>query len=279
MTSIEGLAEDAPRFDALIVDQFGVLHDGTRAYPDAPACIEHLAAAGKQLVVLSNSGRRAAANRERLAALGFRVDALHAVVTTGEVVWHALADRADAFHRSFGRRCYVIAESGAAQFLRGLDLVPVVTVDAADFVLLVGIDTPRRALDDYLPALRMAARRHLPLLCANSDQVRITPQGLQPAPGALARRYEALGGYVRWYGKPLPAIFESCLATLNGIDRRRVLAVGDSLEHDVAGARKAGLATAYIRGGIGEGESAADLAASIAAAGTAPDFVADRFRW
>jgi HAD superfamily hydrolase (TIGR01459 family) len=279
MTRIEGLAEIAPRFDALIVDQFGVLHDGTHAYPDAPACVDRLTGAGKQLVVLSNSGRRATANRERLAKLGFRVDALHAVITSGEVAWHALAERADAFHRSFGRRCYVIAESGVAQFLHGLDLVPVVTADAADFVLLIGIDTPRRSLDDYMPALRTAARRHLPLLCANSDQVRLTPEGLQPAPGALARRYEALGGYVRWYGKPLPAIFESCLATLNGIDRSRVLVVGDSLEHDVAGARKAGLATAYIRGGIGEGESPSALAASIAASGTAPDFVAERFRW
>jgi len=279
MRHIDGLRDVAAAFDALIVDQFGVLHDGTRAYPEAAACIDRLRAAGKQLVVLSNSGRRASANRERLAALGFDPAAFHAVITSGEVAWRALAERADGFHRALGPRCYVVAEGDPGDFLHGLGLDPVARVEDADFLLVIGIDTPRRSLDDYLPVLHESLRRGLPMLSANSDMVRFTSSGLQPAPGALAQRYAAMGGVVRGYGKPLPGIFLECLGALNGTDRERVLAVGDSLEHDILGAKCAGIASLYIRDGIGRESSAAELEASTRRVGVTPEFYANRFAW
>ena len=122
-------------------------------------------------------------------------------------------------------------------------------------------------------------RLELPMLSANSDMVRFTPAGLQPAPGALAQRYAAMGGVVRGYGKPLPAIFLDCLETLNGTDRRRVLAAGDSLEHDIVGAKGAGIASLYIRGGIGHDTSVAQLKEAVTRLGVAPDFCAERFAW
>ena len=140
MRCIAGIGEIAAGFDALILDQFGVLHDGTSAYPQARHCVERLAAAGKRLVVLSNSGRRAAENRARLVALGFRSADFHAVLTSGEVVWQALAGRSDAFHRALGSRCYVVSESGEEFFLAGRALQPTGSVDAADFVLVLGIE-------------------------------------------------------------------------------------------------------------------------------------------
>lgn len=279
MRPIAGVHAIAEDFDALIVDQFGVLHDGARAYPLAVECIMRLRGAGKRLVVLSNSGRRASANRDRLAALGFAPTVFHAVITSGEVAWRALAERSDEFHRSLGRRCYVVAESGPEDFLAGLDLDSAETIQDADFLLVIGIDTPRRSLDDYLPILRDAHRRGLPMVSANSDLVRFTRSGLQPAPGALAQRYAEMGGVVRGYGKPLPTIFHDCLETLNGTDRHRVLAVGDSLEHDILGAQGAGIASLYIRGGIGHQDSEADLKAVTRRLSIAPDFCAERFVW
>lgn len=279
MRHIEGVRDIAATFDALIVDQFGVLHDGTRAYPPAAECIDRLRSEGKRLVVLSNSGRRAAANRERLAALGFDPSAFHAVITSGEVAWRALAARADEFHRSLGARCYVVAEGDPADFLAGLDLEPAPSVASADFLLVIGIETPRRSLESYLPMLSEGVARHLPMVSANSDVVRFTRSGLQPAPGALAHRYATMGGVVRGYGKPLPTIFLDCLESLNGTDRGRVLAVGDSLEHDILGAHGAGIASLYIRGGIGHAASAAEFDAATRRLGVTPQFCADRFAW
>jgi HAD superfamily hydrolase (TIGR01459 family) len=273
---IEGLAEIAAAYDALIVDQFGVLHDGHRAYDGSRECVQRLHAAGKRMVVLSNSGRRAAENGDRLVTLGFPVAMFEAVITSGEVAWRALRERGDSFHRGLGDRCLLIAENDDDSFLQGLDLLRADSATDADFLLVVGIDTPQRALADYEPPLREGARRGLPLLCANGDLVRLTRFGLQPAPGALARRYAELGGEVHGYGKPLAPIFEQSLAALPGIARERVVVVGDSLEHDVVGACGVGLHSVYVRGGIDAG---AGRCVDPSAGACVPRYVVDRFQW
>ena len=49
-----------PALQGVLLDQYGVLHDGKKAYPGAIAAVEALAAAGRKLLVLSNSSRREA---------------------------------------------------------------------------------------------------------------------------------------------------------------------------------------------------------------------------
>jgi ribonucleotide monophosphatase NagD (HAD superfamily) len=73
---------------------------------------------------------------------------------------------------------------------------------------------------------------------------------LLPAPGALARFYEALGGKVAYVGKPHAPIFAAALEQLGDPDPRRVLMIGDSLDHDIAGARAAGLLTLLLSAGV-----------------------------
>jgi HAD superfamily hydrolase (TIGR01459 family) len=194
------------------------------------------------------------------------------------VAWIALRQRSDDFHRDLGSRCLLIAEGNDTSFLTGLDLEAVATPDAADFVLVVGIDTPARSLDDYELVLQACVARGLPMVCANNDFVRITTAGLQPAPGALARRYAEIGGFVQRYGKPLRPIFAQCMARLEGARPERILVVGDSLEHDVLGAQAAGLRSIHVLGGVEEGERAA-LDERAARVGAVPTFRVPRFRW
>ena len=69
----------------------------------------------------------------------------------------------------------------------------------------------------------------------------------------LAARYRALGGDVREVGKPHALVYEAALAALReaGVsDASRVLAVGDSMHHDVAGARAAGVDSALVCAGV-----------------------------
>jgi HAD superfamily hydrolase (TIGR01459 family) len=271
---VAGFAELADAFDAIILDQFGVLHDGREAYPTASECLQRLAAAGKRLVVLSNSGRRAAHNAAVLERIGLPLPLFDAVVTSGEACWNALRERADPFHRALGRRCRLLAEPQDATFLEGLDYTVVPAVDDADFLLALTVGT-ELSVAACEPALQAGVRRALPLLCANNDVVRPAGGGLLlDAPGALARCYAALGGAVHAYGKPLRGIFVYCLGRLEGVARERVVMVGDSLDHDIAGARNAGIASVYIAGGIGAGRArAADTRAA------APDYVMDVLHW
>ena len=276
---IDGFGSIADAFDALVIDQFGVLHDGERVYPDAGPCLERLHASGKRMAVLSNSGRRARKNADRLAELGLPVTTIDAVITSGEVAWSALRTRADDFHRRLGRRCVLIAEAADADFVDGLDLEVVAAADDADFLLAVTVGTSADVVAEREPLLQAGARRGIAMLCANDDLVRPAGARLVPAPGALAERYEQLGGRVQRYGKPRRSFFEHCLQALGAVARERVLMVGDSLEHDIRGANDAGLPSVYIRGGIGADLGAAELAARAAAAGAEPTYLMERFRW
>lgn len=248
--ALPGVAALAERFDGFIVDQWGVLHDGSRPYPGALDCLERLRAAGKAIVVLSNSGRREDANVRLMEEMGFPPRLFDRVVSAGEDAREAIVARATPFHARLGRRCHAFTRAGDRSILEGIGIDFVAAVGEADFLAAIGIDSPRRNLPDYEAELRAGVARGLPMICANPDISRFHGGRLVDATGVLARRYEALGGEVFYHGKPWPAIYASCIAALPACAPGRVVAVGDSIEHDVLGAERAGLPCAFVEGGI-----------------------------
>jgi HAD superfamily hydrolase (TIGR01459 family) len=246
---VDGMAALAARYEGFILDQWGVLHDGTRPYDGAAQCLQRLKAEGRRIVVLSNSGKREADNLRLMQGMGFDVSALERCVCAGEEARSAIAARADAFHRLLGRRCFAFTRAGDRAVLEGIGLEFVDRVEDADFLAVLGIDSPQRSLADYEPELAAGAARKLPMVCANPDILRLTPQGLVDAQGVLAVRYEALGGRVFYHGKPYPAIYRACLSALRCAPEQ-VIMIGDSVDHDVLGARRAGIASALIPGGV-----------------------------
>lgn len=250
----DSLAALMPRYDGFLLDQWGVLHDGVRPYPGAVAALEMLRRAGKRVIILSNSGRRGAENAAQLAKFGFVPALYEEVASAGDDAREALTVRDEPFHRALGRRCLLLAREGEAHLVEGVGLDLVEDVAVADFILLMTMDPPNQSVAGWMDLLKAASARRLPMVCANPDLHRASPTGgLQEAPGLVARAYEQLGGTVRYHGKPEPRIYRTCRAKL-GLDRRRVVAIGDSLEHDIAGAQGAGIDSVFICGGIHRGE-------------------------
>lgn len=243
------MAALADAFDGFILDQWGVLHDGTRPYPGAAECLQRLHEAGKRIVVLSNSGKRGAENLRLMAKMGFEAGLLDRFVSAGEDARSALQSRAEPFHGALGPRCYAFTRGGDRSLLEGIGLEFVDRVEDADFLAVIGTDSPRRQSTDYEGELQAGIARRLPMICANPDIARLTPEGIIEAPGVLACRYEALGGSVFYHGKPYPRIYRSCLEALVCAPDR-VIAIGDSVEHDVLGAARVGIRSALIPGGI-----------------------------
>lgn len=235
-----------------MLDQYGVLHNGTEPYPFANAALQFLREAGKPTVVLSNSGRRAECNGSRIRKLGVRLDEDCVVETSGEVCWRDLDTGQLVVSRSDMQSIIAVdARSGDAQrWADGLRNVEIVAnLERADAVLLMGMPAPDR-VDGVLSMLGEAVSRRIPLICSNPDRKSPSRTGNQPSPGTLADRFDELGGEVIWYGKPYPKIFAAVQARFPGIDPKRILMVGDSMEHDVAGAARAGWSTAFVRCGI-----------------------------
>jgi HAD superfamily hydrolase (TIGR01459 family) len=277
----------AGRYDGFILDQWGVLHDGTVPYEGAAECLQRLRAAGKRIVVLSNSSKREADNLQLMKRMGFDVSLLDRVVSAGEDARAALEARAEPFHRALGRRCFAFTRGGDRTLLEGIGLEFVDRVEDADFLAVVGSDSPRRSLADYEAELVAGIQRRLPMICANPDTARLTPQGIIEGQGALALRYEALGGAVFYHGKPYPAIYKSCLAALR-CPPEKVIAIGDSVDHDVLGASRVGIACALIPGGVhgaelgvswGELPSAEAWRAFAAKAPAQPAYLLAAFNW
>jgi len=237
---VDRLSAIAERFDGVLIDQFGVIHDGQALYPGVLAVLEALAARTVPVAVLTNSGKRAAANRDRLVRMGVPRDRFVDVVSSGEVAWRALGAMTPA------PRVWAIGQSGVDYGFEGVTFVA--DPHDADLILILGSDAPATTLDEYRAQLGGLA---VPAICCNPDMLMLTRHGLLPAPGAIAALYQEMGGQVTWIGKPYLAIYEDAV-TLIGRPRR-VLCIGDSAAHDVAGARAAGHATLLVMTGVSAG--------------------------
>ncbi|WP_119166673.1 TIGR01459 family HAD-type hydrolase [Algihabitans albus] len=268
--SLSGVGEIAERFDAILLDQFGVLHDGRAAFPAAKDAVARLRAAGLRLAVLSNSGKRAEANSARLAVLGFDPDHFDAVVTSGELCREHLTAQLASGQLAAGASVYVIASSNEGSPLEGLPVRRATCADEAALVLIAGRDPQKETPEGELATLQTLARRGVPCICANPDRTIYADGKPAPGPGLLAKAYAESGGPIEIIGKPHAPIFEASLEALGRPLPTRTLMVGDSCEHDVTGASALGLATLLIEGGV---------QASASFDGALPDFVAPIFAW
>lgn len=261
------------RYDGFILDQYGVLHDGSNAYPGAVSALEALSAAGKPPVLLTNSGRSADENATRLAQLGFDPSKFLAIVTSGDAAGDWVRAEVAASRLPQHVPTFVIERGGTAA--ERLDVTAVDRPEDAAFLLLAGSRADEIELDVYQEQIAPLARRGVPCLCTNPDIVMLTPSGLKPAAGAIARIYEAEGGVVTYLGKPHRAIYDRAKNALGITNPARICCVGDSVEHDIAGGQSAGMTTALVRTGILSEATEAGLADVYTECGVEPDHVID----
>jgi len=263
----------ASSFQAVFFDQYGVLHDGRRAYPGAQSAMASLKSRGVRIVVLSNSGRTGEANARRMAALGFAPDLYDFLITSGDVARKLLRTGAVPGASAQAARCYVIASDGGDEFASSLGLSSVSDSGDADLVIIGGSQADRVPLEEYRRRLAPAAKRRAPCVCVNPDKLMLTAGGVAPGPGRIAEIYQELGGAIIWIGKPFSAIYEAAADAAGVKDRRGVLCVGDSIEHDVAGAHGFGSLAALVRTGVLADFSEKRLAEEIGQHGVVPDFI------
>jgi HAD superfamily hydrolase (TIGR01459 family) len=216
-------------------------------------------------------------------------DALYTdILTSGEAVRRALRSPPDEWWAALGPRVYHLGPERDRPILEGLPLTSVASPANADFVLNTGPDDHRNPSDmaEFEPTLLECAKYRLPMICGNPDLEVIRGGVRVLCAGSLAMRYVALGGDVRSLGKPDPAIYQPALEAL-ALPKGRVLAVGDSLRTDIAGAAAAGLAACGVLDGLhGEVLRAADgtydpltVEAAARTAGLAPVGAMARFAW
>jgi HAD superfamily hydrolase (TIGR01459 family) len=273
LSAVSRFVAIASSFAAVCFDQYGVLHDGRNPCPGARDALAALKSHGVKIVVLSNSGRTSAANVKRMAAIGFEPELYDFLVTSGDVARTLLKRGRFPALVATGARCFVISTGGDDEFAPAFGVVPTAHSDEADLVIIAGSQADKVSLDDYRAALAPAARRGTPCMCVNPDKLMLTAAGNAPGAGRIAEIYEELGGVVTWVGKPFPEIYRTAAELSRVENPRDVLCVGDSVEHDVAGANRFGAFAALVRTGVLADLSDEELAAEIGRHGALPDYV------
>ena len=255
----------APDYDGLILDLWGVVHNGKRPYPGVLDCFARLKDAGKRVLLLSNAPRQSARVHVQLSGLGVPRDLYEDVVTSGDVARLALARRDDADHARLGRRFFFIGPERDHGAIDGLGYEQTAAIETADFVVVTGlIDDESETAADYAPCLAGMKARGQPLLCLNPDLSVIRGESEIPCAGVLGEAYERIGGKTVWHGKPHARAYRVCFEHFAGIPKSRLAAVGDRLDTDIAGARNVGIDAYLVSGGV--------LAESLGIAyGRAPD--------
>ncbi len=247
MENISSISPIINNYDAFILDLWGVVHDGSQLYPGVGNTLHAIRKAGKKIVFLSNAPRRSGSVASVLTQLGIGQELYDHIVSSGEVGYHWLRTGS----APWGKRYYLIAAQKDAGLLDDLDFEEVAAIENADFILNLGFGTDEQTTEDFSAILHSSVKLSIPMLCLNPDLevIKITGERY-PCAGAIAKKYVAIGGKVEWFGKPYPAVYESAYKVFGNIDKKKILAVGDSLETDIPGAKYFGVDSALVTGGI-----------------------------
>lgn len=233
------------RYRLILCDIWGCIHDGVSLYPGAAERLLRWRGEGRDVVLITNAPRTAEAVKTQLARLGLPDGAWNAVATSGDAGIAAL--------KALGEPVGFIGTRGDRAILEGRQ-VAIASGDDFTDLACTGLDEARRQIHDYEPQLRAYAERGVRMHCLNPDRLVILGGVPTVCAGALADRYEALGGRVEWYGKPHAPVYRHALALAGNPPPSEVLAIGDGLQTDVLGAATMGFDCVFVTGGIHAGE-------------------------
>ncbi|MFK7840565.1 MAG: TIGR01459 family HAD-type hydrolase [Bdellovibrionales bacterium] len=247
-----GISDISDSYMGFIIDQWGVLHDGEKAYDGVVDCLKELKARQKHIIILSNSGKRAEINKDRLKKVGIGPSLYDEIITSGEMTWQGLSDQSEDFFKDLGTKVFVISRGNDSTIVDGLNLKVVADPMEADFMIISGSDAPEKTLEDYEPNLKKAVRKQLTALCANPDSLGVMGSQSIMGAGTIARRYADFGGVVHYIGKPHQPIFQSCIKKLQAKDiyPGQTIVIGDSMTHDITGGHLVNIDTCLVRTGL-----------------------------
>lgn len=248
MLPLSGLSALTGRYDAVLSDVWGVVHNGVAAHPSAVEALVNFRAAGGRVVLITNAPRPSPPLVAMLDRLGVPRAAFDAIVSSGDVTRSMLEPyRGSTVH-------YVGPPGENDSLFDGLDIA-LGPAEQARAVVVTDLDHDDDTPELYNERIGLWLGRNLPLIAANPDRIVEHGDRIIYCGGAIADIYEARGGMVRMAGKPYRPIYQEALrlaeaAAGRPLERSRILAIGDSVRTDAIGAAGAGLDLLFVTGSI-----------------------------
>jgi HAD superfamily hydrolase (TIGR01459 family) len=249
---VEKLRDVVAEVDVVLSDIWGVVHNGLESFPEACAALHAFRERGGTVILITNAPRPADSVQRQLRKLHVPDETYDAIVSSGDLARHFIAAHP-------GQKIFWLGPERDGSIHRGLDTM-LTGIEQADYIVCTGLfDDETESAEDYRGMMLQARERHLPLICANPDIVVERGDRLIYCAGAIAELYRELGGEVIFYGKPHRPIYERAVALAAGqrgapTPLARVLAIGDSVRTDLAGAHGFGIDCLFVTRGIHAGD-------------------------
>ncbi|MGJ8544323.1 MAG: TIGR01459 family HAD-type hydrolase [Sulfitobacter sp.] len=256
---ISTLADISAQYDALFVDLWGCVHDGVKALPDAVAALQTYRKSGGKVILVTNSPRPRAGVEKQLVQFGVPEDAWDDIATSGD------SARSAMYRGVVGSKVWHLGPPSDARFFEPLKLLDApmevtrVELSEAEGIVCTGPFDTLADPEILRPQLQQALDAGMKLLCANPDIVVDRGELREWCAGAVARLYTQMGGESLYFGKPHAPIYDLArrrLAALGtDIPDSAIMAIGDGIATDVAGALDEGLDVLFITGGLAAAET------------------------
>lgn len=245
LTILNTLQDIVPRYDAFIIDLWGVVHNGINAYPGTVDLLNYLITNNKAIIFMTNAPQLSNSILQQLLALNIMVKP-EMMLTSGDTTRHAIKNI--LINNPF-TKYYHLGTDINHDILIDLELNLVHDIKNSDVILLTAHMTEHENLEKFDDILKQAANLNIPIICTNPDQVATHGNTNIYCAGFLANKYEKLGGKVEYYGKPHLPIYNTAfdrLLTQGIFNKKRILMIGDTLATDILGAKNAGIDSALV---------------------------------
>lgn len=265
---VEHLADISDRYDALFVDLWGCVHNGVTAFPEAVQALKDYRARGGIVVLVTNSPKPRKGVSEQLLSFNVPPEAYDTIATSGD------SARSAMFRGTVGQKVYFMGEwkrdEGFFEPLNLLDApvdIEIVPLTEAEGIVCCGPHDPMADPEVNRADFLYAKQKGMKLLCANPDIVVDRGEVREWCAGALAKLYSEMGGESLYFGKPHPPIYDLARRRLSEVTNARnlpdisdgrILAIGDGIHTDIAGALGEDIDALFITGGLAAKETLTD---------------------
>jgi len=246
---IQGLKEISNKYDVYFIDLWGVMHNGVECYPEAINVLEKLKKNNKKIILISNAPRPNKTVNLFLEKIGLSKSLYDLLVTSGDVAQEYLRSKLEQgkfFHLGPDRDRNLFENTGAK----------LANKEDCNEVVCTGLTfAETEDIQDYESVLNFFKEKKIPMTCANPDEVVVRGTKLEYCAGALAKKYEEMGGAVNYFGKPYPEIYNLALKKMNMLEKFKQkkitsFAIGDNLKTDIRGANALNISSLLILNGI-----------------------------
>jgi len=246
------LVEITDTYSLILCDIWGVVHNGNNIYPEAVNTLLAYLEAGGNICLITNAPRRSEAIRDYLLNMGVAPDICNTIVSSGDCSYSWLSSIVD-------RPLFHIGPEKDNSLFVGLDLKKVNEFECLECICTGFFNEYIESISDYQKILETLLERGIVIHCANPDLYVNKGSVRLPCAGLIAQSYSQMGGKVVYFGKPHHYIYDLALETANQSMRKTVskdsiLAIGDGLNTDIAGASNFGIDSFFIINGVHEAE-------------------------